>query len=521
MISLNGRAWAQPDVHRPPLQRQGGARSAMGIEIDRAVFDQDDRRRFVQRLEEQLEQLREMLRRPGFGRRSDTVGAELELYIIDRDGRPAYINEALHKAADDPLLTVELNRYNLEYNLAPEHLAKEGLRATERSIVARMERLATLAGERDCRIVPIGILPTLRRTDFGNHCVTDRQRYRALVAQLIHWRGSDFQIDIDGADPLQIAMADITLEGANTSFQVHQRVAPEDYAATFNAVQLITPLALAIGANSPGLFGHQLWDETRVPLFKQSIDTRHMDRYRWSEPARVCFGHGWVRHGAQELFDQTVRLYPPLLPACGAPQPMPPLGLAPELAELRLHQSTVWLWNRPIYDDADGGHLRIEMRSMPAGPTAVDMVAGAALMIGLARGLRDQMDALVAALPFSLAEYNFYRAAQHGLSARLVWPGLRQHGLREGAVSDIIAQSLPIADAGLDALGVSREERDRYLGVIDARLAARRNGADWQRDFAGRRGDAGQSRNAALQQMLERYVELSRSNTPVAEWPLS
>lgn len=492
----------------------------MGIEIDRAQFDQEDRRRFVQRLEVQLEQLREMLRRPGFGTRADTIGAELELYIIDQSGRPAYINEALHEAANDPLLTVELNRYNLEYNLAPEHLAHEGLLATERSIVANLERLSALAGEQGCRIVPIGILPTLRHEDFGDHCVTDRQRYRALVAQLIEWRGNDFQIDINGADPLQIAMADITLEGANTSFQVHQRVTPDDYAAMFNAVQLVTPLALAIGANSPGLFGHRLWDETRVPLFKQSIDTRHMDRYRWSEPARVSFGHGWVRQGPLELFDQTVRLYPPLLPVCGAEQQMPPLGLAPELAELRLHQSTVWLWNRPIYDDADGGHLRIEMRALPAGPTAVDMIAGAALMMGLARGLRDRMEDLLPALPFPLAEYNFYRAAQYGLSARLVWPSERQHGLREGAVTDIISELLPVADSGLDALGVSREERDRYLGVIDARLAVRRNGADWQRDCAQRLEEAGRSKQAALEQMLERYVQLSQSNEPVAGWPL-
>ncbi|MCB2069375.1 MAG: hypothetical protein KDF67_06925, partial [Ottowia sp.] len=166
------------------------------------------------------------------------------------------------------------------------------------------------------RIVPIGILPTLRQTDFGPHCITDRRRYHALVQQLIKRRGDRFRIDINGQDPLKLDMADITLEGANTSFQVHYRVEPGAYADTFNAFQLMTPLALAIGANSPTLFGHRLWHETRIPLFKQSIDTRHVDRFSWNEPARVNFGQGWVRRGAQELFREVARIYPPLLPIC-------------------------------------------------------------------------------------------------------------------------------------------------------------------------------------------------------------
>ncbi|WOJ94589.1 glutamate--cysteine ligase [Congregibacter variabilis] len=491
----------------------------MGIEINKTTFDAEDRRLFSQRLESQLQQLSTLIGSPGFGRPVETIGAELELYIVDADGKPAYLNDELCSAAADPQLTVELNKYNLEYNLSPQSLSDEGFLATEREVVAKLERLSALAAQRGAFTVPIGILPTLAHNDLGDHCITDRQRYRALVAQLIAWRGSDFHININGADPLQMTMANITLEGANTSFQVHQRVSPKDYAATFNAIQMTTPLAIAISANSPGLFGHQLWDETRIPLFKQSIDTRDMDRYRWSEPPRVCFGHGWVRSGAFELFEQTVRLYPPLLPACDA-QLAQDSGHTPTLAELRLHQSTVWLWNRAIYDDADEGHLRIEMRSLPAGPTPVDMVAGAAFMLGLARGLRDDMDSLMSALPFHLAEYNFYRSAQHGLDARLVWPSLQQHRLRDASVVDIIAEMLPVADDGLRALGVAQAERDRYLGVIDARLSARRNGSSWQREATQALIARGRSKPNALKEMLTHYRVLSAQNIPVAEWPM-
>lgn len=488
----------------------------MGIEIATTRFDEADFRRFGDRLEHQLAALRECLDRPGFGVGPRSMGAELELYIVDRDGRAKHDNQALHELAQDPQLTLELNRYNLEYNLSPQRLSDGALAATEAEIVSKLSRLGAIAETRDAAIVPIGILPTLTSDDVGRHCITDRQRYYALVEQLIKWRGSDFRIDINGAEPLQMAKGDITLEGANTSFQVHLREDPERFVDTFNALQLVTPLALAISANSPGVFGHQLWDETRIPLFKQSIDTRHPDRYRWSQPARVCFGHGWARRTPLELFARTVRLYPPLLPACGdeedaGKQP-------PALDELRLHQSTVWQWNRPVYDDADGGHLRVEMRALPAGPTPVDMVAGAALLIGLAQGLRDRIDDILPALPFGLAEFNFYRSAQHGLDARLVWPHTQQRGLSDRPVTEILADMLPTAESGLADLGVSREECDRYLGVIERRLAAKTNGARWQRDCLAKLLDRGVEKRLALAGMLERYREQSVGNRPLAEW---
>lgn len=495
----------------------------MGIEIDKTEFTHDDFDRFSQRLDAQLAQLSSLLERPDFGAGCDSIGAELELYIIDHEGRPAFLNQTLQKAAADPQLTLELNQYNLEYNLSPQDLNNGGLGAMELEVTHKLTALAATASDFDAKIVPIGILPTLRPEDFGRHCVTDRQRYRALIEQLIRRGGSNFNIDINGAQPLQMSVADISLEGANTSFQVHLRVDPANYACSFNAAQLVTPLGVALSANSPSLFGHELWCETRIPLFKQSIDTRHADRYRWHEPPRVSFGEGWVRDGALELFCEAVRLYPPLLPACAATTEgaEPTLAeSAPELAELRLHQSTVWLWNRPVYDDADGGHLRIELRALPAGPTAVDMVAGAAFMTGLVHGLRATVADLLPSLPFTLAEHNFYRGAKHGLDARLVWPSATQRGLSERPVAEIIAELLPTADAGLAALGVSTTERDRYLGVIEGRLSARQNGASWQRRVVQGLVGGGAAPDAALQEMLHRYCKLSASNTPVAQWSL-
>ncbi len=492
----------------------------MGTEIDRTSFEASDYLAFARRLEQNLEQLRSCLDQPGFGEGPGSLGSELEMYLADREGSPLYLNQEVLADANDPQLTLELNRYNLEYNLSPQALAGQPFARTEEEMLAKLKGLRPLVEARGGQVLLTGILPTLQPTDFGPECLTDQPRFHALVEQLIKRRGRAFEVDINGDESLQLSMADIVLEGANTSFQVHYRVNPGAFADTFNAVQLVTPLVLAIAGNSPILFGHSLWQETRVPLFKQSIDTRIRDRYGWNEPARVNFGHGWVRRGPYELFAEAVRLYPPLLPVCGSARDHEPdPGEPPALQELRLHQSTVWSWNRPVYDPADGGHLRIEMRALPAGPTPVDMVANAALMIGLAEGLRPRINDLLPALPFHLAEYNFYRAAQHGLHARLLWPELDQTSYREQRAGNVIRELLSLAYRGLADIGIERSEAEYYLGIIAQRLARAQTGASWQ--LARLRAlRESHSREVALRHMLQDFVGHSVGNRPVAEWPL-
>jgi hypothetical protein len=283
----------------------------VGIEIDKTSFDAQDHARFAERLENQLEVLREQLASPGFGQGPASLGAELELYIVDREGLPAYVNHTLLELANDPQLTLELNKYNLEYNLSPRLLKDEAFLGTEREIVHKVETLSALAESQDVSIVPIGILPTLRMLDFGEHCITDRQRYYALVSQLMRWRGSDFHIDINGAEPLQLAAANITLEGANTSFQVHMRVDPADYAATFQR---------GAAGDSPWCGNQRQQSGTfrtsalgRNPRAAVQAIYRHA-AYRSLSLERAGTGVFWSWLGAQgamELFEQTVRLYPP------------------------------------------------------------------------------------------------------------------------------------------------------------------------------------------------------------------
>lgn len=488
----------------------------MGIDIDRVDFDKRDFVQFEKKLREQLATLKTILSTPGFGQAPASIGAELELYITDSYGKPLPLNEKILQLANNPLLTPELNTYNLEYNLRPCAINKEPFFSLEKSINNELKTLNDYANPLGGEIVSIGILPTLTPEDFGPHSMTQRKRYHALVNQLIRQRGGHFKIDINGRDPLKFNLSDITLEGANTSFQIHYPVEPNQYADIYNSMQLMTPLAIAAGANSPTLFGHRLWDETRIPLFKQSIDTRHVDRYQWNEPARVTFGHGWLRQGAYELFSESVQLYKPILPVCMDSVSSTKPDLLPSLDELQLHQGTVWLWNRPVYDCTEQGHLRVEMRALPSGPTAVDMIANTAFLIGLAEGNKHYINEQLPSLPFQTAEYNFYRAAQFGLDATLIWPETKG-GYQQKPIITVIEEQLPLALQGLEAIGVKRKEADYYLDIIQQRIKQKQNGAIWQKETIDHFTQT-MDKQTSLHLMLEYFIHNSKLNIPIAEW---
>jgi gamma-glutamyl:cysteine ligase YbdK (ATP-grasp superfamily) len=499
----------------------------MGTEIAQEEFDERDYLRFAKRLGECLCALGQLLERPGFGAGPATVGAELELFLVDGAGRPLLRNQAVRAAAADPRVTVELNQFNLELNASPAPVAGRPFAALGGELNVLLDHVAAAARQHAGWPALIGILPTLTRADLGPGMMTDVPRYRALNAALRRLRSDPFRIRIAGDDPLELASEDVGLEGANSSFQIHLRVHPADFTRTFNAVQLATAPALALSGNSPTFLGHRLWDETRIALFKQSVDDRGGPGPR-RRPARTALGTGWLRGGALELFTESVRLYQPLLPALrqpltqvmGGPPPGGAGGQAPSLDELRLHQGTVWRWNRGIYDPAQGGHLRIEMRALPAGPTVIDMLANAAFLIGLSLWLAGQDQHWTYALPFERADHNFYRAAQYGLSAQLTWPTGQRDQIRTVAAARLAAELVPAARQGLVEAGVAAEEADGLLDVISARAATGQTGAAWQRATLAA-AEQRHDRERAIAVMLARYRRYSGTGLPVHTWPVA
>jgi gamma-glutamyl:cysteine ligase YbdK (ATP-grasp superfamily) len=489
----------------------------MGLAIDRSNFTEPEYERAGVRLRENLEALRALLERPGFGVGDWSLGAELEMSIIDGDAQALPVNREVLADSVDPNVQLELDRFNLEYNLSPVAAAGRPFAAMREELTAGLAEVNRIAGKLSGRIVPIGILPTLTMDQLQAGWMTDLPRYHALIAGLKRIRQDSVHIRIDGEQPLDAEFDTCSVEGANTSFQVHLRVNPDRFADCYNAAQLATPLALAVGANSPFLMGHSLWDETRIALFKQAVDTRR-HRNVWRRMARVPFGHGWVRKGALELFEEACHLYRIVIPIHSDADDLAIVrdGGIPALAELRLHQGTIWNWNRPVYDAGAGGHLRIEFRALPSGPTPIDMMATAAYLVGLTVGLSHRMERLMPAFPFRYADYNFYRSAQSSLGASLLWPTLDSTSPREISAPDICREMLPVADDGLAEIGVDEAERKQLLGLIRDRLDRGITPARWQRQTLAEMGDV--PRAEALRELVERYLGQIETARPVTEW---
>ncbi|MBA3452279.1 MAG: glutamate--cysteine ligase, partial [Deltaproteobacteria bacterium] len=423
----------------------------MGLEVDREHFEDEDYVAFDARLRACLEALRELMARPGFGVAPLSVGAEVELDLIDSSGDPFPRSRELLARIKDPRVTLEIDRFNLEINSTPVPLAGSPFTALGIEIDELLEKIAGVAAGDGAQPIAIGILPSLHAMHLQSSAlITDRMRYRAMGAGLRRLKQAPFQISIEGTDRLEIECEDVTVEGANTSLQLHLRVPPQDFAAMHHAAQIATAPVLAVAGNSPLLLGKRLWEETRIALFRQSVDDRPLGDVDDWRPARVSFGHGWVRTGAHELFAESVALYEPLLPIIGPEDPIACVrsGGVPTLAELRLHHGTIWRWNRAVYDAASDGHLRIELRTLPSGPTVTDMMANAAFLVGLVVAIAPEVETWLPGLTFGHARRNFYSAARHGLAAELLWSPAAGERVRAVSARELAERLLPVARAG-------------------------------------------------------------------------
>jgi hypothetical protein len=489
----------------------------MGQEVDRQVFTRQDRQRYRQKVRRCLEVFARMLRESRFDSARPLTGLEIELNLVDAQCEPAMRNAEVLRAIADPDFQTELGQFNIEINVAPRELAGDGIRQFEEQVRASLNAAEGHAAGVGAHMVMIGILPTLRAGHLTHDALSANPRYELLNEQIFAARGEDLYISIDGVERLATSADTITPEAACTSTQFHLQVSPEQFPAYWNAAQAIAGAQVAVGANAPFLFGRQLWRETRIPLFEQATDTRSEELKEQGVRPRVWFGERWIT-SIFDLFEENVRYFPALLPITEDEDPVEVLdrGDTPALGELRLHNGTVYRWNRPVYDVARGRpHVRVENRVLPAGPTVVDTLANAAFYFGLVRMLAEAERPVWTQMSFATAAEDFHLAARHGLDANLYWPGMGT--VPAGEL--VLRRLLPLAYEGLDRWGVDPAERDRLLRVIERRCVTGRNGARWQVDTVGRLEAATHlDRYGALRAMLSRYTEYMHGNAPVHEW---
>lgn len=491
----------------------------MGEHVDPQEFSRADRTRHREKVRRCLDVFERMLSESVFDTDDPMTGLEVELNLVDESGEPALRNDDVLAAIADPDFQTELGRFNIEMNVPPGHLREGGLARYESGLRRSLNQAESRASEIGAHLVMIGVLPTLGPEHLGSDVISANPRYRLLGDQILDARGEDILLDIDGDEQLRTTADSIMPEAACTSTQLHLQTSPERFAGYWNASQAIAGVQLALAANSPYLLGKRLWRETRIPLFEQSTDTRGEELKAQGVRPRVWFGERWIT-SVFDLFEENVRYFPPLLPVTDDEDPLTVLeaGGTPNLTELRLHNGTVYRWNRPVYDITGGvPHLRVENRLLAAGPTVVDTIANAAFYFGLTRALAESDRPLWSQMSFSAAEENFHVAARDGIRAEVYWPGVG----RVPATELVLRRLLPLAAEGLAAWGVGAAEADRYLSVIEQRCLTGVNGAEWfVRRMAEVEGDtpSRDERAAALRTVLREYREAMHANQPVHTW---
>lgn len=476
----------------------------MGQEITSSRFTEKDYEHFSRQLRLETEELRQWFKNQAFSQQNFVAGLELEAWLLDQCYRPSPVNENFLTLAQSEYLTPELARFNIELNVDPLQLKQDVLSQLEQSLRMHWNTCQETAAQLDAKVLVIGILPTLCNDDLTKNNMSKMVRYEALNEQVLARRnGRPIHLHIIGKQNLQSTHSDVMLEAGATSLQIHIQVPQDKAVAYYNSSIFISALMVAATANSPFLFGKSLWEETRIPLFEQAVDIGGFADAAYGPVHRVSFGSGYCRQSLMECFDENTQHFPVLLPMAFEK------GMQ-HLEHLRLHNGTIWRWNRPIIGFNDGEpHLRIEHRVIPSGPTIRDQIANVALYYGLVRYFAEHHQICEQVTEFATARDNFYQAARHGLSAHIKWLDGKRHTIQQLFLTELLDK----AYQGLEELGVLADDARFYLDIIKKRIESGQTGSQWQQLFVQRHGD-----DMAL--LTRQYWINQNKGQPVHEWDL-
>lgn len=476
----------------------------------------ESRRRFMRAVLADLRALERMLKEGRLESGVRRIGAEQEMFLIDRSYAPAPGALKMLDKLDDPHFTTELGLFNLELNLDPQPFVGDGIARMEKQLVDLLEKTRSAAAELDLLPILVGILPTIRKSDLGLDNMVPSARYMALNRAMNEMRGGAFEISIKGIDELAYKHDSVMVEACNASFQVHLQVDPDDFAHMYNLAQALAGPLLATATNSPLLFGRRLWAETRIALFQQAVDTRTAKEHIRDSAARVTFGNRWVQKSVMEIFREDIARFRTLVGTDLDEDPMELVdrGETPKLKALRLHNGTIYRWNRACYGIMDGkAHMRIENRILPSGPSVLDEMASSAFWLGLMMELGATVEDVTRRMEFDHANTNFYTAAREGLGATFTW----LDGEEIIAYRLVLDRLLPLAEAGLRRVAIAEDDVKKYLGIVDNRVRTGRNGSRWMlSSLAGMKdkGKSGERSNALVAATLNRQA----TGRPVADW---
>lgn len=447
------------------------------------------------------------------------IGAEQEYCLVGNDFLPSMQAPEILDSISDPHFTSELAKWNLEINLDPQDL-QAGCFSRMQQQLESLVRLADQKAEAfGCQTVLTGILPTIRKSELDFSCMTPNPRYRALDGVLKELRGCKFSLDIEGVDEIRLLHDSILFEACNTSFQIHLQVDPDDFADRYNWAQVIAGPVLAACVNSPVLLGKELWSETRIALFRQSLDVRNAGEDLSDRQPRVAFGYDWLKESAVEIFKNDVAMYPLIISAdLGEENAVSMLqnGEVPSLKAMNLHNGTLYKWNRACYGVGGGkAHLRIENRYIPSGPTPVDEIANTVFWVGLMMAMPDHCRGNWSKFFwFQDVRSNFLKSARNGLANEMKW-----FGESRDVTKLILDDLIPMAASGLDNAGIPSTEFEPFLRMLAARVRKRQTGSDWTIDSLRQL----RQKNTVADSMLlitESMTRQRKEGVPVHLWQL-
>ena len=476
----------------------------MGQEIDRKEFSQADFKQFYANVEKETQCLQKWFDEGKFESGKLIAGLELEAWLIDKDYQPAAENIAFFNAIHSDYFSPELAKFNIELNVDPLALQSDVLTSLEQSVRHHWHHCRSTAQNLGIDVLATGILPTLKDTDLTIENMSVMARYEALNEQVMKKRkGKPLELHIVGKNSLQSVHYDVMLEAAATSIQIHIQVPEEKAVAYYNSSILISAITVAASANSPFLFGKSLWEESRIPLFEQSVASGGFDAAADGPLHRVSFGSGYCRQSLMECFIENQKHFPALLPM--------QFENSEQLEHLRLHNGTIWRWNRPIigFNENNQPHLRIEHRVMPAGPTVLDEIANVALYYGLVHYYAENEAEQNQLIEFAIAKDNFYQAARHGLSAHIKWLDGENYQLRQL----LLEQLLEKMQIGLRQLNIIESDISFFSELLSQRIETGKTGSNWQQRFVDRHGDD-------MTLLTKQYFLNQNKGIPVHEWSL-
>lgn len=482
----------------------------MGEEIQYSRFNKSDYQQFVSQLVEETALLKSWFEGHHFSSSPMMAGYELEAWLINQSAQPVAINEAFLENANNDLLSPELAKFNVELNIDPAKLTSTVLSTFENKLDQLWQQCSSTAQSLDSEILGIGILPTLEDSDLTLKNISLLDRYKALNEQVLRQRnGLEIELNINGDEHLQVSHKDVMLEAAATSLQIHIQV-PQDVAVRYyNASVILSSPMVAVSGNSPCLFGRRLWQETRIPVFEQAVPTGGYGGAASGPVHRVSFGSDYVRNSLFECFQENLDHFPILLPVHYE-------TATDEVRHLRLHNGTIWRWNRPLigFDEGDDKaktpHLRIEHRVCASAPTTIDNIANIAFYYGLVHYYATTDIPPENIMSFTDAKHNFYRAAQLGLKHKTKWLDKKTETLQKTILDRLLLE----AETGLYNLGVTQDDSQRYLNVIQQRVEQNRTGSQWQLNFLNAHQDN-------RTQLTLNYLRNQQSGQPVHEWDFS